>query len=65
MSDSSQWKGKVVLAALMWLVLLAIGAVAWKWIVVPQRASQQEKQARDVAERERQQADQALAALVN
>lgn len=62
MSDTSQWKGKVVLAALMWLVLLAIGAVAWKWIVVPQRASQQLKQAQDQAERDRQQAEQTLAA---
>lgn len=54
MSDSS-YKGKIVLVALTWLVLLAIGVGIWRWVIVPKK-TQQEAQA------SKQQADQTLAA---
>ena len=53
-SDSST-KGKIVLLALTWLVLLAIGVGIWRWIIVPKKNQQQEQATR-------QQADQTLAA---
>lgn len=54
MPDSS-YKGKIVLVALTWLFLLAIGVGIWRWVIVPKK-TQQEQQA------SKQQADQALAA---
>ena len=54
MSDSSI-KGKIVLVALTWLVLLAIGAGIWRWIIVPKKNQQQQQATK-------QQADQTLAA---
>ena len=55
-SDSST-KGKIVLLALTWLVLLAIGVGIWRWIIVPKKNQQQEQATK-------QQADQTLAAMV-
>ncbi|MFM8572017.1 MAG: phosphate ABC transporter substrate-binding/OmpA family protein [Pirellula sp.] len=54
MSDSST-KSKIVLVALTWLVLLAIGAGIWRWIIVPKKNQQQEQATK-------QQADQTMAA---
>lgn len=54
MSDSSI-KGKIVLVALTWLALLAIGVGIWRWVIVPKKNQQQEQATR-------QQADQTLAA---
>jgi outer membrane protein OmpA-like peptidoglycan-associated protein len=46
---------KIVLAALVWLVLLAIGVGAWKFLLRPQQLAQQ---AAEQADQERQQAEQ-------
>ena len=48
-------KGKIVLVALAWLLLLAIGAGIWRWIIVPKKNQQQQQASK-------QQADQTLAA---
>ncbi|NBO66270.1 MAG: hypothetical protein EBU88_15745, partial [Acidobacteria bacterium] len=54
MSESS-YKGKIVLVALTWLVLLALGAGIWRWIIVPKKTQEQQQASK-------QQADQTLAA---
>ena len=54
MSDSST-KGKIVLVALTWLALLAIGVGIYRWIIVPKKAQEQQQATK-------QQADQTLAA---
>jgi len=53
-SDSST-KGKIVLVALTWLALLAIGVGIYRWIIVPKKAQEQQQASK-------QQADQTLAA---
>ncbi len=62
MSDSTQWKGKIVLAAIMWLLLLAIGAVAWKLVIAPKRELREQEQARLLEKDAKAKADQTLAA---
>ena len=48
-------KGKIVLAAITWLILFAIGIALWRWVISPIRTEQQQQQSR-------QQADQEIAA---
>ncbi len=48
-------KGKIVLVALIWIALLAIGVSIWRLVVVPVRSEQEQQQARE-------QADQQIAA---
>ncbi|MFM2218060.1 MAG: hypothetical protein RL240_2378, partial [Planctomycetota bacterium] len=62
MSDSAHWKGKVVLAAITWLILLAIGAVAWKLVIAPKREQRDQEQARLKEKDAKAKADQTLAA---
>jgi hypothetical protein len=61
-SDSAHWKGKVVLAAITWLILLAIGAVAWKLVIAPKREQRDQEQARLKEKDAKAKADQTLAA---
>jgi outer membrane protein OmpA-like peptidoglycan-associated protein/ABC-type nitrate/sulfonate/bicarbonate transport system substrate-binding protein len=45
-------KGKIVLAAIAWLILLAIGVSLWRLVIVPMRSTHQLEQAREQAEQQ-------------
>ena len=47
-------KGKLVAVCFVWLVLLGIGAAAWKLIFVPVRESVEQQQAREQAEQQKE-----------